>query len=84
MIHPKEIEAICRKVISLIERIPKDDRELSKASLSNYIEISRKGVQILLTGFSLEEYRSLLERLLIKNKLNDRASEKYVENLLKT
>lgn len=83
MIHPKEIEAICRRVISLIEQISNDDRELSKASLSNYIEISRKGVQILLTGFSLKEYRNLLERLLIKNKLNDRASEKYVEDLLR-
>lgn len=83
MIHPKEIEAISRKVISLVQALPTDNEKVSKRDLSNYIDIQRRGIQVLLFNSSLSEYKEILERLLIKNKLTDRVSEKYVSSLLK-
>ncbi len=84
MIHPKEIEAISRKVIALIQDLSKGQEKVSKFELDDFIEFTSKGVEILLFGSYLSQYNNILGRLLDKNKLRNKASEKYLGNLLKT
>lgn len=84
MIHPKEIEAISRKVTALAQDLPKDKEQVSKLELGDFIEHTSGGVQILLFGSCLLEYNDILKRLLDKNKLGNKASEKYLGKLLRT
>lgn len=84
MIHPEEIKAISRKIISLTQNFSIDASNVSKEGLGDYIDISRGGVRVLLFGPSLLEYKKLLERLLVRNQLSTKASERYISGLLKS